>query len=100
LFLQRNISSWSFSCIQFIPNPEPDGFEDKLNKLLDFLEKDSEGIRKLANIADGQIQVASIFHNGNTMLGGFHPDKQLLRRLNALEVEIDLDLYAEGRFFK
>ena len=42
----------------------------------------------------------SIFHNGNTMPGGFHFNKQLISRLNALEVEIDFDLYAEGRLFK
>jgi len=93
-------STYSFSCIELIPNPEPDEFEDKLNKLLDFLEKDKDGIRKLVNVAHGRIQVASIFHNGNTMLGGFHLSKHLLSRLNALEVEINFDLYAEGRFFK
>ena len=93
-------STYSFSCIEFMPHSEPDEFEDKFRKLLDFLERDVDGIRRLANIADGQIQVVSIFHNGNTMLGGFHLDKHLIGRLNTLEVDIDLDLYAEGRFFK
>ena len=83
-----------------MPNPEPDEFENKLCKLLDFLEKDIDGIRRLADAAHGQIQAASIFHNGNTMLGGFHLDKHLLGRLNALRIEIDFDLYAEGRFFQ
>jgi hypothetical protein len=92
-------SYYKFSCIQFMPNPEPDEFEDKLRKLLDFLEKDVAGIQRLANVANGQIQVASYFHNGNTMLGGFHLDKQLLVRVNALGVEIDFDLYAKGRSF-
>jgi Domain of unknown function (DUF4279) len=69
------------------------------SKLLDFLERNIDGIRRLADIGGGQIQVASIFYNVNTMLGGFHLDKELLKRLNSLKVEIDFDLYAEGRFF-
>jgi hypothetical protein len=93
-------SVYKYSSIEFLPNPEPDAFDDKIHKLLDFLERDIDGIRRLANIGGGQIQVASIFHNGNTMLGGYHLDKRLLSRLDALEVEIDFDLYAEGRFFK
>jgi hypothetical protein len=92
-------SVYKFSSIEFLPNPEPDAFDDKIRKLLDFLEGDVEGIRRLAKIGGGQIQVASIFHNGNTMLGGFHLDQELLKRLYSLEVEIDFDLYAEGRKF-
>ncbi len=87
---------YKFSCVQFMPNPEPATFDEKLNKLLDFLERDIDGVRKLVSIAYGQIQVASVFHNGNTMLGGFHLDKRQLHRLQGLEVEIDFDLYAEG----
>ncbi len=90
----------SFSCVIFMPNPEPDEFEDKIKKLLDFLENDREGVHRLIGIANGHIQVASVFHNGNTILGGFHLDKILMNRLNALELEIDFDFYAEGRFFK
>jgi hypothetical protein len=74
-------------------------FDDRIRKLLDFLERDIDGVRKLANVGEGQIQVASIFHNGNTMLGGFHLDRELLKRLSSLEVEIDFDLYAKGRKF-
>jgi Domain of unknown function (DUF4279) len=93
-------SVYSFSCIEFMPNPEPDEFEDKIYKLLDFLDKDKEGVCRLAAMANGHIQVASVFHNGNTMLGGFHLDKHLISRLKALDLEIDFDLYAEGSFFK
>src|ERR1700742_318484 len=35
-------SQYSFSCIEFMPNREPDEFEAKLNKLFDFLEKDKD----------------------------------------------------------
>ena len=41
------------------------------------------------------IQVATVFHNGNTMLGGHHPDKDIIKRLAALNLELDFDLYAE-----
>ncbi len=39
-------SKYTFSSIKFLPNPEPDEFEDKLQKLLDFLEQDKNGIRE------------------------------------------------------
>jgi hypothetical protein len=93
-------SFYNFTALHFEPNPEPDEFEDKLKKLLDFLEKDKEGIIALADKANVQIQVATIFHNGNTMLGGHHLDKDIIKRLAALNLEIDFDLYAEGNFFK
>jgi hypothetical protein len=34
-----------YNSLRFEPNPEPDTFEDKLDKLLDFLEQDPDGIR-------------------------------------------------------
>lgn len=91
---------YKVSSINFEPNPEPDEFEDKLEKLLHFLEQDKEGVLQLVDTAEGYIQVASIFHNGNTMLGGHHIDKDLMKRLAALNLEIDFDLYAEGNLFR
>jgi hypothetical protein len=88
------------SSIHFEPNPEPDEFEDKLMKLLNYLEQDRQGITELVDTANGYIQVATVFHNGNTMLGGHHLDKQIIKRLGALNLKIDFDLYAEGNFFK
>lgn len=44
-------------------------------------------------------QVASSFHNGNTMLGGHHLDKDIIKRMAALNLEIDFDLYADGNKF-
>lgn len=93
-------SFYNFSALYFEPNPEPDEFEDKLKKLLDFLETHKEEIIKLTEKADIQIQVATTFHNGNTMLGGYHLDKAIIKRLAALNLELDFDLYAEGKFFK
>lgn len=93
-------SFYNFSAFHFEPNPEPDEFEHKLRKLLDFLETDKDGIATLVDKASVQVQVATIFHNGNTMLGGHHLDKDTLKRLAALNLEVDFDLYAEGNFFK
>lgn len=51
--LKRNGKlSYKYSYINFLPNPEPDSFEDKLRKLLDYLEQDKDGIRHLVKEAD------------------------------------------------
>lgn len=97
---RRNGVLWKESTILFEPNPEPDEFEDKLNKLLTFLEKDRLGISKLVEKANGYIQVSLEFHNGNTMLGGPHIDKKAIERMNSLGVSINFDLYAGGKSFK
>jgi len=91
---------YKYTIIRFIPNPEPDEFADKLKKLLDFLEQDSSGIKKLVEVANGHIQAVIIFHNGNTMLGGVQIDKESMKRMAALNLQIDFDIYAEGKFFK
>ena len=76
-----------------------DEFEDKLTKLLDYLEQDNEGVEKLVNDAGGYIQVYSSFHNGNTMIGGHHLEKDHIKRLSKLNLEIDFDISADGNFF-
>jgi hypothetical protein len=60
---------WKQSTIDFEPNPEIGEFEDKLTKLLTFLEQDEAGVKDLVDKADGYIQVYSSFHNGNTLIG-------------------------------
>jgi hypothetical protein len=90
---------WKFSTIDFEPNPEADEFEDKLTKLLDFLEEDKDGIEKLVTNAGGYIQVYSSFHNGNTLIGGHHIDKNQIKRMSQLNLEIDFDISADGNFF-
>ncbi len=89
-----------YTAVHFEPNPEPDEFEDKLRKLLDYLEQDKEGILSLVEKAEGHIQVAMEFHNGNTMLGGPYISKENIKRMSSLNLEIDFDLYANGKFFK
>ncbi|MBK7988475.1 MAG: DUF4279 domain-containing protein [Ignavibacteria bacterium] len=93
-------SNHTFSILTILPNPEPDEFEDKLKKLLDFLEQDKEGIKQLAEKADGYIQVAMDIHNGNGMIGGPNIDRDDIRRMNELGLSINFDLYVGGNSFK
>jgi hypothetical protein len=86
--------------IDFEPNPEADEFGDKLNKLLDYMERDKEGIEQLIKKADYcYIQVYSSFHNGNTLIGGHHIDKDQIKRISNLNLDIDFDISADGNFF-
>ena len=90
---------FKFSTIDFEPNPEADEFEDKLNKLLNFLEQDKEGIRNLVGKAYSRIHVYSSFHNGNTKIGGHHITKDHIKRMGNLNLAIDFDISADGNFF-
>ena len=93
---------WKHSLIDLKPNAEePDKFEDKLTKLLDFLEQDKKGIENLVSKTNYCcIHVSSSFHNGNTLLGGHYIGRDLIQRISKLNLEIDFDISADGNFFK
>ncbi|WP_026955609.1 DUF4279 domain-containing protein [Algoriphagus vanfongensis] len=93
-------SNYTFSDFTILPNSEPDEFEDKLKKLLDFLEQDKEGIKRLVDNANGYIQVAMDIHNANGMIGGYNIDTEDIRRMNDLKLSINFDLYVGGNGFK
>jgi len=93
-------SNHTFSNFKILPNPEPDEFEDKLKKLLDFLEQDKDGIKRLVDNANGYIQVAMDIHNANGMIGGHNIDIDDIKRMNDLRLSIDFDLYVGGNEFK
>lgn len=88
-----------FSKIEILPNPEPDEFEDKLKKLLSYLEQDRDGIKRLVDNANGYIQVAMDIHNGNGMIGGPTIDTDDIKRMNDLGLSINFDLYVGGNSF-
>ena len=88
------------SYILIEPNREADDFDDKLMQLLNYLEQDKKGIEKLIRNANCYISVGSTFHNGNTMLGGFHINAEQIKRMGELNLAIDFDIYADGNFFK
>ena len=98
--IARKMIAYKFSGFDVEPNPEPDEFEDKLRKLLDLLERDAAGVTALVESGGVVLQVLTEFHNGNTMLGGFHIDQGLLKRIAALGLEIDFDLYCGGNPFR
>lgn len=93
-------SFYTFSNFVILPNPEPDEFEDKLKKLLNFLEQDKDGIRQLADKVNGYIQVTMDIHNANGMIGGHNIDTDDIRRINDLKLSINFDLYVGGNKFK
>lgn len=92
-------ANYKFSALSFLPNPEPDEFENKLKKLLDYLETDKDGVKCLVDQANGIIQVTMDFHNGNGMIGGPSINKESIKRLGNLNLSIDFDLYVSGAKF-
>lgn len=92
---KRNFTNgiYSFSSINFEPNPEIDSFQNKLKNLLEFLEQDRIGIKRLVTNAFGYIQASITFNNMNGCLGGLSIDKDCIKRMSNLEVKIDFDLY-------
>ncbi|QKG52921.1 DUF4279 domain-containing protein [Hymenobacter sp. BRD67] len=97
---RRKFGTFNYSYVEFEPCPEPGGFKVRLKYLLSFLEQEFSGVRALVDQAEGYLRVISVFHNGNTMLGGLNLDKECIQRMAALNLEIDFDLYAEGNVYK
>jgi hypothetical protein len=95
--MENQKSTYTFSRITIMPNPEPDDFDGKLKKLLDSLEQDAEGIKVLVEKADGYNGVAQTFYiNGNK---GIHLDNETIVRLGNLGLSIDFDQYVNGNDF-
>ncbi|MBF0598449.1 DUF4279 domain-containing protein [Faecalibacter rhinopitheci] len=91
---------YSFSNITIEPNQKAGDFESKISELLLELNKDKEGVKKLIENADGYIQVAMEFHNGNGMIGGPNLTNQIIKSLSNLNLSIDFDLYVSGNEYK
>ncbi|QDW26597.1 DUF4279 domain-containing protein [Pedobacter sp. KBS0701] len=93
-------SAYNFSALKIMPNSEPDEFEDKLDKLLTYLETDKKGVSELVEKAEGYIQVAMDIHNGNGMIGGPSIKRESIARMHNLGLSIDFDLYVSGNSFR
>ena len=87
------------SFIEFTPNPEPDTFEDKLAKLINFLLTDNEGIRALSVMADASIEVMMDFHYGNQLIGAAALNLESIKKLSDLHLPINLHFTAWGKPF-
>jgi len=90
----------SDSCIIFEPNPEPDSFENKLYKLLDYLEKDRAGIIALANKATGYIAVDSEIYINNGNIHGPYINPKSLKRMADLKLSIQFYQWVSGNPIK
>ncbi|MBT1706526.1 DUF4279 domain-containing protein [Chryseosolibacter indicus] len=91
----------NYSRIEIESNPGPDDVVNKIKKLLDILEKDKDGIKRLVDTAFGNVQVDMRFHVGNKMLFGAPKlDNKTINRLSELDLSLRFNLYAEGKFFK
>ncbi|MCA8829058.1 DUF4279 domain-containing protein [Hymenobacter pini] len=91
---------YSFSALHFTPNPEPDTFEHKLEKLLDFLEQDVTGIQQLLQCTNCGIDVTMDMHNGTGMLGGPFLSAHTIQRVARLGLDIEFDLFVSGKPFR
>lgn len=91
---------YKFSGAHYEPNPEPDSLEDKLAKLLDYLEQDKDGVIALANNANGYIAVDIDIHFGNGMIHGPYLSRSIVKRLSDLELAIQFYQYVSGNPFK
>lgn len=96
---ERDKWKWPYRAIKFEPNPEPDSFETKLEKLLTFLAQDAAGTRSVVDKGEGYIHVISEFYNGNTSLASVHFTKATVHRMAVLNLAIDFNMYAVGNKF-
>jgi hypothetical protein len=89
----------TFSRISFLPNPEPDTFKNKLNHLLDYLETDKDGVKRLIDNSDAYISVAADIHDANGMIHGHCIDSESIQRMAKFNLSLDFDLYVSGNPF-
>lgn len=92
---------YKYSCAIYEPNPEPDTFEDKLDKLLSYLQQDKEGIARLVSESEhAYIQVDVDIHNGNGLIGGPYINIKNMQRMTELGLEIAFSQYVGGNPFE
>jgi hypothetical protein len=93
----RKVGSKPYPCswieFQFIKETSYE-LEESLNILLDELEKDKDGIKKLVEKTDSCINICKYqYVSANA---GINIDKKTIKRLNELNLEINIDMYCEG----
>jgi hypothetical protein len=93
-------SKYAYNVLDLEPNPQPDALEDKLEKLLTFLEQDREGICALGKKSTVWVSVTMDFHYGNQLLGNLLISQDKIKRLADLNLAIEFDLSAWGNPFK
>jgi hypothetical protein len=71
--------------------------EESLNMLLDELENDKKGIKKLVKETDALIEI--IKYQYVSANAGITIDRETIKRLEKLNLEIDIDMYISGKEF-
>jgi hypothetical protein len=91
--------NYTFSRISYKPiKSRAYGLEKQLDLLLDELEKDPEGVRKLAEKSNAIISVCR--HQYISANAGQHFSNELIQRLAKLNLGIDIDTYLVGNPLK
>ena len=89
-------STYGFSRISFEPiTNEAYELNEKLDLLLDDLEKDAEAVRELSQHADAIISVCRHQYIGGN--AGIHFDIETIGRMKHLNLGIDIDTYIIGK---
>lgn len=95
----QNQREYKFSRVSYEPNKnEAYGLEEKLIELLIELEKDADGVRSLSKVADSSISICKNQYICANM--GIYFNKDIISRLNNLNLEIDIDTYICGNEIK
>lgn len=98
-FRKNGKSKYDFSRVNFEPiKNEAYGLDEKLELLLDKLEKDVEGVLKLSENSNAIISVCRHqYISGNAGVGF---EIETIKRLNKLNLGIDIDTYIIGNEIK
>tara|TARA_R100000005_G_scaffold93692_1_gene69722 strand:+ start:1717 stop:2406 length:690 start_codon:yes stop_codon:yes gene_type:complete len=91
-----NVGNKSFT--YSLDNGDPDNLEDKINLLLERLESRIDDFLKFSQQTHMSINVA--YYGYKEQMWGLHLDKNTIRRLNDLNIDLDFDIYASGSDLK
>lgn len=99
-FFSNGKFEYTYNGLEFETFQEPGRLERKLKYLLDILETDLEGIKKLSvQTSTKDIFVTIVYHIGNGNFTGLYLDNEILNRLARLGLELTFDIYATGEKF-
>lgn len=87
---------YNYSGVCYEPNPSPDTFQNKLNKLLEYLERDKENIAAITAPACAYIRIAMDLHYGNGYLGGEELLADQIKRIAAMNLSLDFSVDVRG----
>ena len=73
----------------------PDTVENKIVKLLNYIEPHKNLIKKIAGTSTVTINI--YYHGYRDQMWGLHLDPVTLKRISDLNAEFDFDIYAEGK---